>query len=108
MFKIKKNAEKVKATIAKIHNEFDSASEKLLKEAKEILSLNTNTDKGDRLRSLGFSRALPVAESEKARKEKAEKKVIAERIEYYQQWYPQNKFITEAMVEQICNKYGLV
>lgn len=103
-----KKSKSVEAVIAEIHNEFDSASEKLLKEAKEILSVNAPTDKGDRLKSLGFSQALPVVESEKARQEKAEKKALAEKIEYYQQWYPQNKFITEAMVEQICKKYGLV
>lgn len=53
--KRKPSVAKITATIEKIHSEFDSASEKLLKEAKEIIAKNSSASKGDRLKSLGFS-----------------------------------------------------
>jgi len=102
--KRKPSVAKVTATIEKIHAEFDSASEKLLKEAKEIIAKNKSASKGDRLKSLGFSNAEPVTQSIENR----QKQELANLIEYYQQWYPHNKFITEEAVKSICEKYGLV
>lgn len=104
IFKKKPSVATMNATIEKIHSEFDSASDKLLKEAKEIILNNKSANKGDRLKSLGFSNAAPVAQSV----ENGQKQELASLIEYYQMWYPHNKFITEAAVKQICEKYGLV
>lgn len=105
LFKAKKTitAEQI---IAEIHNEFDSASERLLLEAKNIVTKDSS--KGDRLARLGFAKAMPVQESEDARKAQREAKDLAELVSYYGQWYPHNKFITEAAVDKICEKYGLV
>lgn len=95
---------KMVATIEKIHSEFDSASEKLLKEAKAIIAKNNKADKGERLKALGFAKAAPVKQA----LENIIKKHLSEKIEYYQTYYPNNKFITEELVKQICKKYGLV
>lgn len=98
----------VNEVVEKIHNDFDTAGEKLLKEAKEILSKNHNTKKGERLKSLGFLNSEPVVKSTADIQEREEKRRTAELIEHYQIYYPNNKFITEKLVEQICKKYGLV
>ena len=102
--KKKKTVASVAATIDKIHNEFDSASEKLLKEAREIIAKNKSASKGDRLKALGFTIASPVQQSEENKK----KEELAKLIEYYSVYYPNNKFITEEMVKAICEKYGLM
>lgn len=104
--KVKQSFQSPKDTaevIAEIHNEFDTAGEKLLQEAKAIIA-ETDCDKGERLKSLGFSSAKPVQESNVAKMNKK----LAETIEYYRQYYPHNKFITEAVVEAICKKYNLL
>jgi hypothetical protein len=103
LFKAKKTTEQV---IAEIHNDFDSASERLLKEAKDIVAKDTG--KGDRLRSLGFNNAKPVKEVEGVRQAQYEMRQLADRVSYFNQWYPHNKFITEESVKKICEKYGLV
>lgn len=100
----KKSSEQI---IAEIHNEFDSASEKLLQEAKSLIS-GINTNKADRLKNLGFSIAKPVKETEQARQLKAKNDELAKKVSYFAQWYPHNKFITEEAVKAICEKYGLV
>lgn len=100
--------ETVQKTIEKIHNEFDTAGEKLLAEAKQILSREDDTSKGDRLKSLGFAKCAAVETASKIKLEKAQSQETAELVQYYQQWYPNYKFITESIVKQICEKYGLV
>lgn len=94
--------------IAEIHEEFDSSTERLLNEAKGILAKSTNTDKGEALRKLGFTNSKPSVEAALDIKIKKEKQELAENIQYFQQWYPSNKYITEAEVEKICKKYGLL
>lgn len=102
VFKAKKTTEQI---IAEIHNDFDTASERLLQEAKDIVLQDTG--KGDRLRQLGFASAKPVKDVEETRKAQHEARQLGERVSYFTQWYPHNKFITEAAVEKICEKYGL-
>lgn len=99
--------ETVEETIQKIHNEFDTAGEKLLAEAKQILAREDDTSKGDRLKSLGFTKCASAELSSKIKLERAQSKETAERVRYYQQWYPNQKFITETIVKQICEKYNL-
>lgn len=103
LFKAKKTTEQI---IAEIHNEFDSASERLLQEAKNIVVKDNG--KSERLGRLGFSSSRPVKEVEKTRKAQNDARQLAERVSYFKQWYPHNKFITEDAVEKICEKYGLV
>lgn len=96
--------------IAEIHEEFDSSTERLLSEAKEILA-NSDTskiDKADRLKSIGFSSAKTVSEAQKQVNDAAKSKELSEKIIYFKQWYPFNKFINEEEVKRICKKYGLI
>lgn len=100
----------VNETILKIHNDFDSASEKLLGEAKRIIA-NSNEDvisKGERLNALGFKAAKAVVESREQQRAKRDSEILAETIMYFKQWYPLNKFITNKEVKAICEKYNLV
>ncbi len=95
-----------KRIIAEIHNEFDTSSERLLNESKTVI-FSENED-AVILEYLGFEKAQKVR---KRREEKAAlemSKKTAEKINYYRQHYPFNKFITEKDVEKICKKYGLV
>lgn len=111
--KIKRAFETVKdpqVLVAEIHNEFDTATERLLNEAKDILSKGDKVkqDKAQRLKSLGFSQAKPVISTQKQLEDEKKSKEVADAIMYYQQWYPNNKFITDQEVEKICKKYSLV
>jgi len=96
------------AVIEAIHNEFDSSTDRLLKEAKEILSRDVCTAKGEELSKLGFVRSKASVETKEIIATKQQKEAVAKHIQYYQQWYPFNKFITEGEVERICKKYGLL
>ena len=94
--------------VAEIHEAFDTASEKLLNEAKTILSGSYDIEKGERLKKLGFIQAKKVIESQQVVSQKTESRRLATLIEYYQLNYPNNKFITEEKVKEICEKYGLL
>lgn len=101
---------KVDATVVveAIHNEFDSSTERLLKEANEILNRDFSTAKGEELSKLGFVRSKASVETKEMIATKQQKEAVAKHIQYYKQWYPFNKFITEEEVERICKKYGLL
>jgi hypothetical protein len=97
-----------KVVIAEIHESFDSASEKLLNEAKAILAGSYDIEKGERLKKVGFTSAKKVVEANSIISEKNNSKELAKLIEYYQTHYPNNKFITEDKTKEICQKYGLL
>lgn len=94
--------------IAEIHNEFDTATEKLLNEAKSILSGDYNIEKGERLKKVGFVSAKKAVEASEITVKKEANEKLANLIEYYSIHYPNNKFITEDKVKNICQKYGLL
>ncbi len=107
--------------IERIHNEFDTAEERLLKQANDILAKPIDQHEtvveavGKRLIDVGFKNT-PVAKkamglfSEKAEKEKVmvETREQAELIQYYQRTYPFLKFLTEQELDRICGKYNLM
>lgn len=97
-----------KAVIEKIHADFDSSTERLLSEADRIINNNKDTEKGHRLKNIGFTSSKSAVEANVLEKKKIESEVLAAQIKYFQQWYPFNKFITKKEVESICKKYGLV
>lgn len=114
MFTFLKSKKSVIKTIEAIHNEFDNAGQRLLEEAKEILSGKELNEKGERLKKLGFTGAKAVVRNreisehnDKVAKENEERKKSAKWVEYYAQWYPLHKFITKDIVKQICDKYNL-
>lgn len=94
--------------IAEIHNSFDTASEKLLNDAKAILAGSYDIEKGERLKKIGFVSAKKAVEASTIISEKQKNEELAKLIEYYQMSYPNNKFITEKKTKEICQKYGLL
>ena len=80
------------ATVEQIHEEFDSAQERLLAEAKQIIAhckknneKETETylaDRAERLNRLGFISAKEVIQIEEVKKEKEKnKKVLVKNLE---------------------------
>ena len=122
MFNLKKKAKQVaqeikrsfepvrdpQVVVAEIHEAFDSATDKLLADAKAILENAKDTSRGERLQKLGLRCSAPAKESANDISQKKYNKELADFIEYYSIHYPQNKFITEGVVSNICKKYGLV
>lgn len=101
------------ATIEEIHEDFDSAQEKLLTEAKDILkSADKKTMKriklADKVKNLGFTRSKTVEDLREISDEIGEKEKLAKLIEHYSVHYPTYKFITQDKLREICKKYGLV
>lgn len=107
--------------IEEIHNAFDSAQDKLLREANEIIS-KVKTDPiqpieliSDRLKAVGFIQTPVNKEAEKLNDERMEiikttqeAELEANLIEYYKKTYPFLKFLTEVELKKICDKYKLI
>lgn len=107
--------------VLEIHNEFDTAQDRLLQEANDFmafLNVQSETDierKAEQLKRLGFvnSEVVKKAETITTERAKTQQKIVesqeqAELIQYYKFNYPFQKFLTESELERICNKYNLV
>lgn len=101
---------KYPAIVNQIHGEFMGAGDKLLQDSLGILNECTVKDieKGKRLRALGFTNAPQVQEAIQIETKMAEAEHTAKLVHYYSMQYPNNKFITNAMILEICNKYNLI
>lgn len=97
-----------KKVIEQIHSEFDSASERLLREAKTILSKPLEDEKANKLEKLGFRSASAVKKADAHRTLAKQNSEVMKLVEYYNIHYPNNKFITAEIVKEICKKYNLV
>jgi hypothetical protein len=113
-----------KELIEEIHNEFDTAPERILQQALSIIgeqqlskvSLESEIeDKAIRLKNLGFVKNGLVDKLEKIEERNRQKDLIidmemkmAEGIRYYAQTYPFLKFLPVSELDRICDKYGLV
>lgn len=104
MFKFKST----KKVIEQIHSEFDGASERLLREAKAILNKPIEDEKAKKLRKLGFDSSSSVKKATEQQAIANQKKEVMRFVEYYATNYPNNKFITEEIVKEICKKYNLL
>jgi len=93
-----------------IHNEFFTAGDNILQEATCLLKQLEEKDlaKGKRLAALGFNKTREAVVAIETENKLATTKEIADLVMYYRINYPNNKFITEEQVKQICKKYGLV
>lgn len=97
-------------TVEKIHREVDTAQDRLLSEAKKILTAGLSPEEviSDRLIKAGFTNT-PVV---KKAKEIADKRVMSQEqatlIGYYAKAYPFLKFLTVEEFDRICTKYSLV
>ena len=110
--------------IDEIHNEFDTAPERILQQALDIINTESNVkvslqssivDKALRLKTLGFEKnALVHNLTHTEREIKKSEGVIdmnaemAHRVKYYTSTYPFLKFLPESELDRICDKYGLV
>lgn len=96
--------------VKEIHNEFFTAGDKILEEANKILleAPTKSIEKGKRLASLGFSNTPEAINAKSIEGKLLMSKELAEITKYYQFNYPNNKFITEEAVANICKKYSLV
>lgn len=96
--------------VLEIHNKFNTAADRILEEANQILKESEQKDfqKIDRLKALGFVKANQVTELDPLREKINLSKEQIESVNYYKVQYPFNKFITTEQVEQICKKYGLL
>lgn len=96
--------------IAEIHNDFDSAEERLLKEAQLIISNDDKAAKlkADRVSKLGFGSAKAAKDAKEISKQKSKASELVSTINYFKQNYPFNKFITEPEVKKLCEKYNLL
>ena len=110
-----------KITVEQIHEEFDSAQERILNEADRLLDelkIPTETKlerKAKALKELGFVNSEPVKQYSKLETTQNEiKKKLeltstqAEAIRYFSAMYPLEKFITVSELERICAKYNLI
>ena len=104
--------------IQEIHETFYTEVDRLLTDAneyKEVVMTDKNIiTKGERLKKLGFTSTKEVITADKYKRELKEvedenqlKKTTFEAIEYFSQKYPNYKFITQASITKICEKYGL-
>jgi len=109
--------------IKEIHNEFDTAQDRLYAEATEILTklkVEKPTDKaievtGLRLQKIGFVNSPIALQSQAISTEKHATKLAivktesdANLIQMYKNVYPFLKFLTVDELNRICKKYGLV
>ena len=97
-------------TVEQIHSEFNTACDRLLKEAYEIIAKADEKviSKGNDLRELGFSNAIGVKEALLAKNLTDKQKVVAHLIKSYEGISHLYKFITRSEVEKLCAKYNLV
>lgn len=94
---------KKKVTVEMIHNEFNSAGEKILAKAKNILA-TISKGKGERLKKLGFLQAKDTDSIQVV----DDAELLKTRILDYSVRYPMYRFITEESIANICKKYNLV
>lgn len=96
--------------VVEIHNEFNSAADKLLEEANNIINEAKTKDinKVNRLEALGFKQANQVTELKPLQQKAELSEEQIKLLSYYRITYPFNKFITEEQVKNICYKYNLV
>lgn len=96
--------------VLEIHHEFETAAEKLLEKANEIINSQpiVNESKINLLKSLGFNQVKELQENSEIIKTINLSKEQINLINYYKKEYPFNKFITEEQVQEICYKYNLI
>lgn len=113
-----KNPNKI---VQEIHNEIDSAQDRLLDETDLLLKelkIQTESDinhKVERLCKIGFIKSKSVIEyqnlqfSLSKQKQKFNEIVdISNNIRYFKNKYPLQKFLTETELNRICKKYKLI
>ncbi len=100
--------------VLQIHNEFDSAEERLLQGADKVLKelgiiTESQMEKHAELhKQLGFHNSKIAKEHSDINRKLTISKELAGLIHYYKQNYPIQKFLTEDELNRICEKYNLI
>lgn len=97
-------------TVQEIHDSFDTATQKAVEQAKNIIAKANYANLEKRvsiLRSLGFNNMPEVLEHDEGKSERAKAAATITTSEKWSQAYPQYKFITLENVVALCKKYGL-
>ena len=96
--------------IEEIHNEFDTAHDRLYDYAMQIINDcgMHDTKKAELLKKHGFTSNKLVVDYEKNFGIKSMSEQEANVIQHYKRTYPFLKFLTEQELDRICDKYGLV
>lgn len=96
--------------VKEIHTAFDTAEDRLLKEAQQIINNLNNVDrsKAKRLADLGFINAKEAADLVMLQQESGEAQMIIQDIEYCRLKYPLYKYISKPAAREICLAYGLL
>lgn len=107
---VKPKKKEYPVVVQEIHNEFMTAGDRILANAKTVIAASEakDLDKGDRLSKLGFTNATQAVEARELKKEVSLSKENSKLVMDYRLRYPNYKFITEEQVEAICLKYNLV
>lgn len=91
-------------TAKEIQTEMVLAQDIALEEARAIVGGANNSDKAERLKALGFANALgadPVRDREQA-------EALVAFTRRYAEQYPGLKFISEDVMDEVCDRYGLL
>lgn len=96
--------------VQEIHSEFDLAGERMVKEAKRIISRPPTEliEKSKKAIALGFTNSKAAVIGKNASYNIERCNTDLQSAEYFGIHYPFYKFINEKEVERICKKYGLV
>lgn len=101
----------IQEKIEEIHHAFNTEGDRLLAQAKAVLEKNVlPEDKvalAERLRKMGFISNPLIEQVKVVEDEKRLSEEVAKRIEHYNFYYPQNRFIDEASILRLCEKYDL-
>lgn len=93
--------------VEQIHHEFNTASDRLLEEAKKILKQKVD-ERGKRLMALGFRGTEEAKIARRTQESIRLAQLEAEYITRSSQRYPEYKFITKRDAKKIAAKYSLV
>lgn len=97
-------------TVQQIHNEFFTASDRLLAEAKELVK-NPQVEKfqlAERLNRIGFGSCKTAKAAQEIALKHSSSQSTIDTIMYFKTKYPNYKFITRDEVDAICRKYNLL
>lgn len=94
--------------IQQIHEEFNTAADKLVQEAQELINVGFDKNKLISLQEHGFTNTKEYKVNSKIIGDANKRKDVLSAINEYKKIFPQYKFITEEQVLTICKKYSLI
>jgi len=98
--------------VEKIHNEIDTAQDRLLNQAMLLISMNDVSQelksKADRLLKIGFTSNPLIKDVLNKTNSLVKTTEQANTISHYKTEYPGLKFLTETEFDRICDKYKLI